>query len=238
MAGMREDGSLIRLYPIPFRLLGKELKFKKWQFINIYIEKSRMDRRPESYKVYVDNLEILEEVNTKHDWKNRRYYLSKISLCTNIDSIKSKERKANQSLALFKPNKIIDFEILEAKQKDWTQSQKDSLSLAYQGDLFSTSNNETIKELRKLPYDFYVYFEDENHTKCKHKILDWEIGSLYWNVCYQADWKKKIEDKLKDLLFEKDIYFLMGNEHRFQHNWHIISLIYPPKQVQQTLDLF
>jgi hypothetical protein len=31
VAGMTEDGKLIRLYPVPFRLVSDEQQFKKWQ---------------------------------------------------------------------------------------------------------------------------------------------------------------------------------------------------------------
>ena len=40
--------------------------------------------------------------------------------------------------------------------------------------------------------------------------------------------------KLFDDLGNKDLMFLMGNIHRFQDQWLIISLIYPPKQTHPT----
>ena len=34
VAGMEENGSLIRLFPVPFRLVDDQKQFKKWQWIS------------------------------------------------------------------------------------------------------------------------------------------------------------------------------------------------------------
>src|SRR3546814_4272914 len=39
VAGMTEEGSLIRLFPVPFRAIRDEQKFKKWQWISAQIYK-------------------------------------------------------------------------------------------------------------------------------------------------------------------------------------------------------
>ena len=38
-AGICEDGSWIRLYPLPFRKLEYEQKYKKWQWIEVDVER-------------------------------------------------------------------------------------------------------------------------------------------------------------------------------------------------------
>lgn len=40
VAGMDDKGNLIRLFPVPFRLIGDEAQFKKWQWITALVEKS------------------------------------------------------------------------------------------------------------------------------------------------------------------------------------------------------
>jgi hypothetical protein len=50
-AGICEDGSWIRLYPLPFRKLELEQKYKKWQWIEVDVERRTRDFRPESYKL-------------------------------------------------------------------------------------------------------------------------------------------------------------------------------------------
>ena len=50
-AGFLENGSWIRLYPIPFRLLDGDQRYKKYQWIEAEIVKSKNDPRPESFKI-------------------------------------------------------------------------------------------------------------------------------------------------------------------------------------------
>src|SRR3546814_5056469 len=52
VAGMTEEGSLIRLFPVPFRAIRDEQKFKKWHWISAQIYKAKEDRRPDSHKKY------------------------------------------------------------------------------------------------------------------------------------------------------------------------------------------
>jgi len=40
---MEEDGSLIRLYPVPFRLINNSRQFRKWQWITARVEKAGTD---------------------------------------------------------------------------------------------------------------------------------------------------------------------------------------------------
>ncbi|WP_245494074.1 hypothetical protein [Rhizobium leguminosarum] len=69
-------------------------------------------------------------------------------------------------------------------------------------------------------------------------ITDWEIGALFWNCQKHGKaWEKPFREQLEERKPEADLMFLMGNQHRFQDQWLIISLIYPPHQAQGTLDL-
>jgi hypothetical protein len=62
--------------------------------------------------------------------------------------------------------------------------------------------------------------------------VDWEAGQLYWNCkrSHGKEWEVPFRAKLEGNLTGKNLMFLMGNQHRFQDQWLIISLIYPPMQ--------
>ena len=66
----------------------------------------------------------------------------------------------------------------------------------------------------------------------KHKIVDWEACMLFWNCrrSHGDKWEQPFRAKLEEDLGSKELMFLMGNQHRFQDQWLIVSLIYPPKQ--------
>jgi len=58
-AGVLEDGSWIRLYPIPFRKLDFEQKYKKYSWIQVEVERNKQDFRPETYRpVNLDNMKV------------------------------------------------------------------------------------------------------------------------------------------------------------------------------------
>ncbi|MCD8460432.1 hypothetical protein LPH50_08010 [Xylella taiwanensis] len=129
-------------------------------------------------------------------------------------------------------------EIKDARNKDWTDEEKEKLMRAQmQGNLFSeVQAKQQVTELRKVPFDFYYSYVcdmPDLQKEHKHKIVDWEAGVLFWNMYRKhctTGWKDKFRAKLESDLINKDLMFLMGNQHRFQDKWLIISLFYPPKR--------
>lgn len=90
------------------------------------------------------------------------------------------------------------------------------------------------KRLRKIPFDFHyrcLCDTAEGEKEHRHKIVDWEAGALFWKCrrSHGADWETPFRSKLEDELGNRDLMFLMGNQHRFQDQWLIVSLIYPPR---------
>ncbi len=47
-AGLREDGSWVRIYPIPFRKLDYDSRYAKYQWIELNLVKNTSDPRPET----------------------------------------------------------------------------------------------------------------------------------------------------------------------------------------------
>lgn len=80
-------------------------------------------------------------------------------------------------------------------------------------------------------YSLPIRDVDGATAKYRHKIVDWEIGALYWNMRrdHGAGWEVPFRKKLESTLPAGDLMFLMGTIHRFPDQWLIVSLIYPPK---------
>jgi hypothetical protein len=238
VAGINHDGMMRRLYPVPFRLIEQDQQFKKWQWIDVGIEKAAADHRPESHKVDVGSLQVKEEVTTKHEWAGRREWLDKMPTFTSYDEMDLARNEDGVSIALLCPKKVIGLEIKDARNKDWTEEEKEKLTRAQmQGELFSEAEAKLqVKELRKVPFDFYYSYlcdTPSGEKKHTHKIVDWEASALFWKMYREhgsTGWRDKFRAKLEDDLISKDLMFLMGNLHRFQDQWLIISLIYPPKR--------
>ena len=140
------------------------------------------------------------------------------------------------TLGLLRPARILGLDITSSTP-DWTDEEKQKLvQLQQQGNLFDTTDVGSIAMLRKLPFDFHYRYTciglDGAETHIRHKIADWEIGALYWNVAsrHGANWEAAFRQKIEQDLPSKDLMFLMGTIHRFPDQWLITSLIYPPKR--------
>jgi len=56
-AGLTEEG-FIRLHPLDFRSLEEELKFRKYDVIEIVVQKHSSDPRPESFRPWFSTLKF------------------------------------------------------------------------------------------------------------------------------------------------------------------------------------
>ena len=106
-AGFREDASWIRLYPVPFRKYDEYQRYKKFQWIELDVEKNTSDSRVESYRP-TSEIALLDEMGTANAWQARRdFVLGRGPVYTNLGEIIAKNRAHELSLATFKPTEII-----------------------------------------------------------------------------------------------------------------------------------
>jgi hypothetical protein len=236
VAGMEEDGRLIRLFPVPFRLISDKSQFKKWQWITARVAKAPKDHRPESHKVFVDTIVCDgDPLPTRQAWQARREQLGKISIFDDFAALDAARESKGVTLGLLRPSQVLGLDITPADKPDWTDEEAEKLlQQQRQGGLFDDTDAKSITMLRKLPFDFYYRYAckiGDESREYRHKIADWEAGALYWNCRkgYGHDWEAAFRFKLEQELPSADLMFLMGNIHRFPGQWLIVSLIYPPK---------
>jgi hypothetical protein len=248
-AGIQEDGSWIRLYPLPFRKLDNEQKYKKYQWIEADVEKNTSDIRMESFKVSdTTNIKIFSEQNKSVDWEARKRIIFKSeTVYTNrSEIIRLTKKPLYKSLVIFKPSKIMAFNY-NAIDREWP---KEKLSLlkakASHLSLFQTQE-EVISEfgvVQKLPYRFSYRFEDDAGQELNLMIEDWEIGTLYFNCLRYSEGVEekaleKVRKKYWDEFMKKDLYFFLGtrkSDHlRARNPFSIVGVFYPPKTFQQEL---
>jgi hypothetical protein len=235
VAAMTETGRLIRLYPVPFRLLDESAQFRKWQWIEADIAKAADDHRPESYRVRADTLQCIDDpISTQGEWRNRRVWLDKLPAYQSFEELDRARVEKGVTLGLLRDQQIKSLQIRPARNPTWTTDELAKLSQA-QGDLFTEQEGRSLRALQKIPQDFYYTYRpvggSTGEPHC-HKIVDWEAGALYWNLqrSNQARWEEPFRNKLERELPAADLMLLMGTIHRFPEQWLIVSLIYPPRQ--------
>lgn len=248
VAGIEEGGSVIRLFPVPFRLISNDQQFKKWQWISARIEKARDDHRPESHKLFVDTIRCEgRPIPTTSGWLARRDELNKLQTFFDFQALETARRSSGTTLAILKPLAVQALDISQSNSEDWTKNERDKLvQHERQVGLFDKNDAKGLATLRKLPFDFYYRYICNTRSgpfTYRHKILDWEAGALYWNCVtkHGSDWMTPFRNKLERDFSSKDLMFLMGTMHRFPDQWLIVSLIYPPREqaiLTKQKDLF
>jgi hypothetical protein len=248
-AGFLEDGSWIRIYPVPFRKKSYDEQYRKYDWIEIDLVKNKSDFRPESYRPYSHDSEItiVGHLETHNCWAERKKItLNKVH--TNLKQLiaEAKNRDICTSLAVFKPTKIIDF-TAEPAEREWNKKKIDQLKANRdQINMFEYEHPENPFEVvRKLPYTFRFKFEDDEGKESNMMIEDWETGQLFWKSLerHEGDEAKAIKDvKYKyyeDFSKTKDLYFYLGTSavhHYVSHNpFMIIGTFHPKKETQLSL---
>src|SRR3546814_18456299 len=104
---MTEEGSLIRLFPVPFRAIRDEQKFKKWQWLSAQIYKAQEDRRPESHQIYIDTI-LLEDgpLPTTVRWAARRRMIDKLATLTAFDPLTTARASTGATSDIPRPTRI------------------------------------------------------------------------------------------------------------------------------------
>lgn len=245
-AGVLEDGTWIRIYPVPLSFLmnmsrSGAMDVRKYTWIELDLERHPKDFRPESHSPpsrTFDKLQVVGHLEPSHNWAARKQVcLQKVY--TNLSTlIADSQAPTNASLATFKPARIIGFDVEEDK-RDWKPVW---LELRKQLDLFAEGAQEEPKVMiPKLPYKFYYRFLDDAGRESRMMIEDWEIGQLYWNCLRRADGDEevaleKVREKYENAFLTKhDLYLFLGTTQKFHamrapNPFVIIGVFYPLKE--------
>ena len=248
-AGMRPDGSWVRIYPVPFRRLDEVEQYHKFDWLEAELVRNHSDPRPETFKpTNYDHFIPVGKIGLADNWRDRRKLL--LDTATVYDQLDPlmEDAKANiRSLAIFKPTKIRGF-IWEDEDREWdvgkvTQMRNKSLQM----EIFSEDRwRETFQIIPKLPYSFSYQFEDASGRKSTMQVLDWECGQLYWNCLRrnggdENDAVEKVKAKYLEEFGKRDLHFLLGTTQQFHgfspNPWVIIGVFAPPFKYQAEFDL-
>ena len=245
-AGVLEDGSWIRIYPVPFKFL----EFHKYQWIELDLipHKPTEDFRPESHRPKehdLSDMKVASQLGTKQHWYER-----KRACLTNVYTdmtllIADSQAPKNVSLAAFRPASIKRL-VVEEDERQW---KREWLAQLRQVDMFTGGDSTKPRiPIKKIPFKFKYEFEDERGRSSTMTIEDWEIGALYSNCLKAANGDEavaieKVRQKYESEFFSKsDITLFLGTtleHHRRRHTnpFTIIGVFYPPRESQQDLFL-
>jgi len=220
---------LVRLYPIPFRDLDNEQKFKKYSIVEVNCFPPSDDKRPESLRVDPDSIKVIGAFDTdKGTWGRRKDIVLNVPI-KSMCQVYGEAESDDVSLGLIKPEHVT-FE--------WA---KQSLSNQGAREACYAQLNLFIKQktpIEEIPLDFYYKFKCANIAECpghKLSIIDWELRQSYriWRIRYpnESVLLEKIEQKWLDMAntTKNDVCFYVGNMKRFRNIFMVLGVFYPPK---------
>jgi hypothetical protein len=226
-AAITDKGEWLRLFPVPYRFLSKDQRFRKYQWVDVTVMKAS-DHRPESYKLKPDGIEIISEpLSTANEWLARKNVIFPLKAHCLCCLAQQRDMQGYPTLGIFRP-KVIERLVIDAENPDWTPAQ---LAVLRQGHLFDKMPD---KELEKIPFSFRYHFRCNDSQCSGHKMIctDWEIGQSWrkWKADYGEGWEAKFRQRYEKEMIEKnDTHFFVGTVHGHPGTWIIVGLFYPPK---------
>ncbi|MCU0317235.1 MAG: hypothetical protein MUC92_11650 [Fimbriimonadaceae bacterium] len=246
-AGIREDGTWVRMYPVPFRRLEEAQQYSKYDWVECDLVRNISDPRPETFRpTDAAQLVPVGRIGTDHQWRERRNLVLKTAkVYGRLDDLIAEAKSNTTSLAVFKPSRVLDFS-WEHEEREWDAKKLEEMRALYsQLDLFEDNEwRNTFQVIPKLPFSFSYKFEDSTGRQSELQLLDWEAGALFWNCLRSANGDeqaalKKVRQKYFDEFLTKDLHFYLGTTQQFHfvapNPWVIIGVLPIPHETQDSL---
>ncbi|RFS19258.1 hypothetical protein DVR12_23780 [Chitinophaga silvatica] len=247
IAGFTEDGTFIRIYPISFSRKAYDEQFQLYDWVEVDLVRNTQDFRLESFSPKSPDTPIkkIGHVGMKDYWEERKNIVLK-RVYRNLSNLlmESKHEAFYTSLAVFKPQRIIGFEI-EEETRDWNEEKLAKLQ-EEKNHMQGVENPENpFQIMKKLPYKFSFRFTDDKNQELVLPIEDWELASLYWKVLKKQNEQKAIMEvrkKYLEYIRHSDLHFFLGSTQNMHASikqpFTIVGLFQPavpPKVIQGSL---
>lgn len=227
-AGVREDGSFIRLYPVDYRYRPYTQWYSKYSWVAVNVRKGKKgDYRPESFEP-VGEFELLGSIDPRKggNWAERKKYVlaqGTQTMC-HLQSLRMDQR----SLGIVRPRVVENFLIEEAERK-W----KPEWENLYMQDLLFGPKQ---KPLEKIPFKFSYRYKCEEEGCRGHTMMieDWEVGQLFRKMRDKFGDERIATEKVKERFFDqicgptKDTHFFVGTVFGYP-TWIVLGTFWPEK---------
>jgi hypothetical protein len=233
-AAITEGGEWLRLFPVPWRLLPDDQRFRKYQWVEVRVTKATDDARHESFKLKPDGIRVLSEpLPSKDCWRARKHVVLPLLGPTLCGLIAKRDAQQFPTLGIVRPATISRLRIVP-EDPQWSPSQ---LGMLRQTHLFVEPPKQ---ELEKIPARFIYEFRCGDDGCRKHNLMctDWEMSESYrrWHSEYGDGWETKFRERYEtEMIHKKDTHFFVGTVASYPNRWIIVGLFYPPIESQPSL---
>lgn len=223
-AGVTENGTWKRLYPVRFRQLSGSSQFRRWDWISYRYRRPTDDARLESCHVFEDTIEVVGAVQPEA----RAELLDRL-----IVSSASEAAANNQSLAIVRPRSLRF--IFKKKNQSLIEAERQLFAKAGRQTSFLDAE---LAVFDPLPYAFAFRFEDGagRHT---YQCSDWETQATFWRWREQYGEIKALEllsARYNDEYPKKGVVFALGNVLKRPHIWQLLGVVRADEKFQKSFD--
>ncbi|ATG36335.1 hypothetical protein PhaeoP23_02210 [Phaeobacter piscinae] len=223
-AGLQEDGTWKRLFPIRFRRLSGEKAFSRWDIVNFEYSRPRDDNRQESCRVHEESIQIVGQTKRAEE---KSSLIERAVLASEKEAI-----DRNLSLALIRPTDVtLTWQKLTEKELE-----TDRQNFAEQAKQLSFLEDE-IAAYEPCPYRFKMRYRDEagEHTKT---CADWETSAAFFNLRQsmpESDILRHLEKTYCENYVKKGLVLALGNMKRRPQTWQLLGVFPIERPVQRDL---
>lgn len=226
-ADLSEPG-WFRLYPINFRYLQQDRKFRKYDVVSLEAVPNRKDDfRAESWRPNIDSLTVVRHLK---DWKRRRPWMDPYvgpSMCELNRA--TREDAHARSLGLVRVADVTGFDI--EKHPGWTQDEQRKIDgYLSQLTLFGDDDRTPLGAPR-----FRAYYKWRcTDTSCgghRQGLIDWEFVALQRRLVGRsdADAMAALRQRWVDELCSSanEVSFYVGNQAKHPQTFSVLGVYYP-----------
>lgn len=230
VAGVGEDGIWRRQYPVMFRILDEQKKFRRWDWISYDFVPPEHDKRRESQKVVPETIKLSGRLK-----RNERAGLLDPIVRDSFEEANS----LGESLTLIRPAEI-DFHWAKKSIMELDSERVKHRELADQLSFF----DKTAEPLEPCPYQFKLKWKAASGKTHKHESDDWESAAafkkfqrLYGEEKALVALKEIYEDQYMKagLALAFSTHKLRNVTHNTANQWLLVGLIRLDEQLTQDM---
>src|SRR5437870_1914531 len=114
-AAITDEGEWLRLFPVPWRLLNKDRRFQKYEWVEVNVKKAIEDTRLESYRLRSDGIQILSRpLSTANAWTARKAMVFPVRAHCLCCLTRQRDAQQYPTLGIFRPESIARLRISPA----------------------------------------------------------------------------------------------------------------------------
>lgn len=229
----------IRLFPVPFRDLADDSKFRKYQELTVRAARPSNDQRPESWVPIEGSVSTGRVLGLEHGWSARRERIERLgewTMCDLIARNRSGSGPETPSLAVVRAAEPPELLITRRDPEQLDHWRNRAEAIANRPSLFDDPN-QVRRPYEVVPWRFRYAYQCVA-TNCRgHKqtLVDWEAVALWRNVRQRENWKDLMRQKFCDEVWapNRDTVLFVGNMGHRPHNFLILGVFWPPHSTLQ-----